>query len=124
MLPYWNKPEVYPDKFQQKAKDCIRSHATKAGLSIDNFCLTYRWSIKQLAKDFADALYGKCPYGHEQFSTLLYDLTIDIMNPNEPPDYGLNTRIVCRRCNCEKGGKTLAEYARWKARFRGQLKLF
>src|SRR5262249_44231693 len=112
------------DRLLAKARDTIRRHARKWGLTAADFCEQFGWNIDQLKHDINHASKNGCPYCHRQFATMghgLSDITIDIINPKTDPLYTTNTKIICQTCNREKGrtppeiwAHKLICWARWE----------
>jgi hypothetical protein len=108
------------DRLMAKAIRAIRRHALKFGKSVKEFCREFDWSAKQLAHDYGHAMKNGCPYCNWPFATMpgfadLSCLTVDVIDPNKPPHYKTNVKIVCDTCNGQKGDMTPEEYAAYLA---------
>jgi len=85
----------------------------------------FLWDIPRMSHDMEHAWQGVCECG-QRFQDMpngLHDLTIDIINPVEPPYWGMNTRFICTTCNRKKSktppnlwGASQAGWARWNKR--------
>lgn len=113
-----------------KAADTRRRHAKKwidrgDVRNVRDFGRRFGWEIKQMAHDIDHAHRNGCPYCFQLFSTMphgLADVTLDIVDPEDEPDYRTNTRWVCQSCNREKArtppalwGAKCRAWARWRA---------
>jgi hypothetical protein len=98
------------DRPFEKAKRTIESHAVKyvkQGLAANkgDFVRRYRWDAKRMAYEIQHAHENTCAYCWQPYAEMehgLADVTLDIVNPQEPPWYGLNTQWCCQTCNREK----------------------
>ncbi len=103
---------------KEKARRTIRSHVEKyiklgAVENTEEFIERFSWYIDQIAHDIEHAYKNGCAYCHELFSGMgngLVDVTLDIINPKEPPYYKTNTKWVCNTCNNAKKGKSPQEW--------------
>jgi hypothetical protein len=77
----------------------------------------------------AEHVYGNgcqnCGNAFAEMGHGLADITLDVVDPEAPPTYGVNTRWICMTCNRAKGKMPLARYAelqrcwnRWQLRQR------
>jgi hypothetical protein len=114
-----------------KAQDTLRHHSRKfvergivesASVLVEHF----GWDVRRMAHE-AEHTYGNgCGYCGEPFSEMdhgLADITLDIVDPESPPHYGINTRWICQTCNRAKGRRPPGEWGairsmweKWKRR--------
>lgn len=95
-----------------KARWMLYSHAKKYGMKPAQFAKKFGWSIIQMAHDINHNLENWCPYCTRAYKDMghgLRDLTLDIINPEEPPYY-TNVRYCCATCNTMKGHRGAADY--------------
>ena len=94
-----------------KARDMLYSHTTSynskngSQLKPAQFAKKFGWSIRQTVHDIAHGFENWCSYCEDPYSGMghgLADLTLDIINPKEPPYYSTNTKYCCRTCNTIK----------------------
>ena len=119
------------DRWRDKIRSTIRNHARKyinRGLAADiaEFVSTFGWHLDDMKHDAEHVYKNGCQVCHRLFSSMehgLADLTLDVINPTEPPYYISNTKWICRTCNREKGrtpphlwAQKLAEWRRWERR--------
>ena len=93
------------DRAVAKAKRMLYSHAKKYGMKPVQFANKFGWSIKQMVHDINHNFENWCPYCTQPYKDMghgLADLTLDIINPEEPPYY-TNVRYCCSTCNSIKG---------------------
>ena len=113
----------------QKARDAYKHHAQKF---IERGIITHRdelrtafgWNLNQMSHDIKHASKNGCRYCEQLFSKMAHGLasvTLDIINPEDPPFYQTNVAWVCRTCNTEKQrtppavwGQILQCYRRWR----------
>jgi hypothetical protein len=118
-------------RFRIKAQSAIDGHAVKLvrkGLiqSKRELMEKYGWNVTDMAHDMEHAFKNGCPECRELFGNMangLADLTIDIVDPKQPPYYGLNTRLFCMTCNRVKGQMSPEEWAgerRWRREWQQQ----
>ncbi len=84
----------------------------------------YGWDPDRMSHEAQHVYANGCQYCGESFANMghgLWDITLDVFDPNTPPYYPANTRWVCGTCNRAKSrtppdewGAKLADYARWK----------
>jgi hypothetical protein len=68
----------------------------------------YDWRIDTMCKHYDDAMLGVCP-GTCRRRLLELDrreISIDIIDPEHPPMWHLNTRFMCVPCNLKKSNHT------------------
>lgn len=114
------------NRFRIKATSTLRAHARSLGLSVDELRNEFRWSVDQIAHDAERAWGNGCPDCRKPFTVIasgLGDLTLDVIDPQGKPYYGLNTRWICMTCNRHKHttskdqyGSDLVEWQRHEAR--------
>jgi len=119
--------EKSPQRSKPKARAILYSHCQKYnrryGTSYTpmGFASKFGWSLDQIVHDIEHAFSNWCSYCGSAYSKMshgLADVTLDIINPDEPWYYS-NTRFCCATCNKRKGelspekwGKFLASYKR------------
>lgn len=94
----------------------IKKHAKQYGMTMREFIEKYGWDTKQMVHDIKHSAEGVCPYCHEPFmrtGDILRNITIDIVNPDLPPDYRSNTKRVCMMCNTTKQRRSLEWWERY-----------
>lgn len=123
-------------RWREKISSTIRRHATRLGYSAQALRDTYGWTIDRMSRDAEHAYRGSCLYCGALFETMVHgptDLTLDIVNREEPPYYTTNTRWVCVTCNRQKSrtpaavwGALRAAWDAWKKRPKApeQMRLF
>ena len=93
------------DRFRSKARDTIRRHGQKWGMSPSEFADRFGWTIDAVAHEMEHAWGNGCIHCRVSYSDMkngLWDMTVDIEDPDADPFWGANTRIVCATCNREK----------------------
>lgn len=99
------------NRFTAKARQTFNRHATKyikQGLANDpgDFALKFGWDVKRIAHEMEHA-YGngcsECGLPYEPMGHGPADITVDIWDPRLPPEYGVNTRLICSTDNQQKG---------------------
>jgi len=93
------------DRAVAKATRMLYSHAKKYGMKPMAFAKKFGWSITQMVHDINHNFDNWCPYCTEAYQKMghgLADLTLDIINPQDPPYYE-NVRFCCSTCNSIKG---------------------
>ena len=78
------------DRAVVKATKMLYNHAKKYGMRPRQFAKKFGWSIKQISHDINHNFENWCPYCIEAYQKMghgLRDLTLDIINPEEPPYY-------------------------------------
>jgi hypothetical protein len=104
----------------KKAADTVKHHAKRFGMTTSDFTRRYGWEVARVAHDIEHAYENTCSYCWRPYVEMahgLADVTIDIIDPGQPPYYA-NTRPCCRTCNTEKGRLTPVEWARKLAGWR------
>lgn len=115
----------------KKAQAAVLTHTPKLmkrGLisSAQELITRYGWNAQEMAQDIAHAFADACPYCREKFDTMphgLGDVTLDIVDPENPPYYKTNVQWVCMTCNRAKArtppeiwSEKLAMWAEWRRR--------
>jgi hypothetical protein len=93
------------NRWRQKAKDTRDRHARKLGFSVAELRDVYGWELHRMAHEAEHAYSNGCRYCGEGFHTMhhgLGDITLDIVNTNDPPYYAVNCNWCCVTCNVEK----------------------
>lgn len=95
-----------------KARKMLYNHAEKYSedhpaevMKPAQFAKKFGWSITQMVHDISHNFENWCSYCGEPYNGMghgLADLTLDIINPDEPPYY-TNVRYCCSTCNSTKG---------------------
>jgi hypothetical protein len=109
-----------------KARWAIAHHARKfirAGVvrSKKELVVVFGWRAVDMARDIAYTWTNGCPDCSRPFAQIpngLSSMTIDIIDPRQPPHYRTNTRWVCRACCRVKAAippEDWAAYQRWLA---------
>jgi hypothetical protein len=120
-----------PGRFRVKAQSAIGTHTPKLvrkGLiqSKRELIEKYGWNVAEMAHDIEHAFKNGCPECRELFGTMpngLADVTLDIVDPKQPPYYGVNTRWFCMTCNRIKGQMSSEQWGaegRWRREWRKQ----
>lgn len=123
------------NRFVAKAKSTFRHHAKAFMEERENrpawisapaeLADRFSWDVNRIAQDMEHAWQGSCECGQrfEDMPNGTHDLTVDIINPKEPPHWGINTRFLCTTCNRKKSqtparlwGAMKAAWSRWKRR--------
>lgn len=66
----------------------------------------FGWELGRMAEDAKHAYDGRCSDCGCTFASMvngLFDLTLDVRQPTDPPYYGTNTAWICQTCNRAKG---------------------
>lgn len=123
------------NRFIAKAKNTFKHHA-KAFMEVRKdrpawitapaeLADRFLWDVARIAHDMEHAWQNGCECGQkfQEMPNGLHDLTVDIINPADPPYWGLNTRFICTTCNRKKSrtkpslwGAMKAAWARWNKR--------
>lgn len=99
------------NRWLTKARDALRGHARKLGFTTSELADTYGWSTERMAHEAEHAYDNGCPECGDSFRDMghgLADITLDVIDPQSPPIYGMNTRWICMTCNRAKGRTSLA----------------
>jgi hypothetical protein len=107
-----------------KVDTTTRSHARRRGVTAAEL-RSQGWDRHHMAHDAEHAYANGCQHCRHAFSDMghgLADLTLDIIDPERPAFYGVNTRWICATCNREKGAtppelwaETVLCHRRWEA---------
>src|SRR5580765_4300284 len=90
----------------RKATNSLQHHAEQYGLSPSEFGKRYGWKSDRMAHHILHDLENTCFYceiPYEKMGHGMSDITLDIINPKNPPYYYDNVRWCCQTCNSEKG---------------------
>jgi hypothetical protein len=101
------------DRFAAKARDALRRHAARLGITKADLTARYGWEVGHMAEEARQTYAGSCPYCFAAFDLMghgLQDLTLDIVDRTQPPYYRTNTRWVCQTCNRAKGSLAPADF--------------
>lgn len=95
-------------RWPAKARDVIRRHALRLGVTKEYLITVCGWDAERLAHD-AEFQYGNgcnyCGHAYRDMGHGLADITLDIVDRSQPPHYRTNTRWCCQTCNRKKGDK-------------------
>jgi len=114
------------DRAPAKARAILYSHCERYNrrngtrLTPNQFAIKFDWSVKQIAHDIAHAHENWCSYCRGAYKGMghgLADVTLDIINPEDPPYY-TNTRFCCATCNRRKGEMGATAFGRYLASVR------
>jgi len=104
-----------------KAARTLRHHAEdllakgKIGEK-DELKKRYGWNLADMAHDIAHTYTNGCKYCRETFASMghgLRDITLDIMDPEKPPNYRTNVQWCCSTCNSIKQSMPPEEWGEW-----------
>lgn len=104
------KEEQADQRFRSKAKGAMRRHAMKLKekdliKSQADLEELYGWSIDRMMEDIKRVLREGCSYCLQKIDVIEQGLgvvTLDILDPQNPPHYSTNVKWCCARCNSEK----------------------
>jgi hypothetical protein len=97
------------DQLRTKVLRTIGGHARWKELSTTEFTARYGWHEEQMIRDVQHALEHGCGYCGDAY-TALRDVTFDVKDQREEPDYATNVTLCCNRCNSSKGDTPLANW--------------
>lgn len=113
------------NRWLRKATDALRGHARKLGLTTAEL-RQHGWAPDRMAHEAEHVYANGCPECGEPFIGMghgLADITLDVIDVDAPPVYGLNTRWICMTCNRMKGRTPIAiraakhlAWGKWTAR--------
>jgi 5-methylcytosine-specific restriction endonuclease McrA len=106
------------NRWPDKVRGTIRRHARKLGIAAQTLEVKFGWNIQRLVRDAQRAYEHTCAYCDEKFAGMghgLGDITLDIVNPKEPPFYLTNVRWICMTCNRQKSRTPPATWAAKRA---------
>ena len=113
------------NRWREKVATCRRREGKKLGYSTADLESRFRWELDRMAYDAEHTYQNTCPYCWRPFEEMghgLADLTLDIVDVDQQPHYGINTRWCCATCNSEKQrtppemwGRKLAAWRQWEA---------
>ena len=91
----------------------LRRHAERLSIPKSDLIKRHGWNVSYMAVEAQQTYAGACPYCHATFEGMghgLQDITLDIVDPAQPPYYRTNARWVCQTCNRKKGRLSPAEF--------------
>jgi hypothetical protein len=97
-----------------KARTTRRSHARRLGISVPTLEHDYGWELVRIAGELEHAYAGNCPGCGQAFAEMpngIQDLTVDVIDRDAAPVWGVNTRPLCQTDNRRKGITTTAKRA-------------
>lgn len=108
------------DRYLAKARSTFNRHATKFlrdGIikSRSELAEHFGWILKNMAHDIEHAFKNGCYICRRPFAEMpngLQSLTLDILDPEQPPYYMTNVRYPCQTCNRGKSQTPPADFAR------------
>lgn len=116
-----NRTESKSDRRERhKARDTRARHARRFGIPIYEMEHYYGWDLDRIESDIIAVRDKGClrcrivEKGVVIFNYIpdgLDDIHIDILDPTEPPFYGVNAAAVCATCNLHKGSRSLLRHA-------------
>jgi hypothetical protein len=124
------------DRWPAKIRATINLHARRLHTTAIALAQEFGWNPGRMIHDAKHAYENGCCYCGQRFKEMghgLNDLTLDIVNPTDPPFYYTNVRWACMTCNREKSrtpaalwGAKLAAWEMWRRLPKGprQRKLF
>ena len=110
--------EKRKDRWPAKIRDMIRSHAERLKISVRELREDFGWEFDRMLHEAQHAYANGCAYCGYPFKLMgngLSDLTLDIVNPTDPPYYATNVRWVCATCNREKSRTTASTWGAKRA---------
>lgn len=94
------------NRWLAKANASIAHHARRLGIPRERLRTDFGWKPELIAHDLEHAYANCCGYcdgRYDEMANGLADLTLDIVNPEDPPYYRTNVSPCCLTCNREKG---------------------
>lgn len=111
-----NRTEPKNDRRERhKARDTRARHARRFEIPIDEMEHYYGWALDLIEADIITVRDQGCERcrvvkgGQVVYNYIprsLDEIHIDIIDPTEPPFYGVNTQVTCGTCNRRKGSKS------------------
>jgi hypothetical protein len=101
-----------------KIRDTIRRHAARLNLTVTQLQQEFGWTVDRMMHEAQHAYANGCSYCGASFAAMghgLHDLTLDIVNPQDPPYYITNTRWVCQTCNRQKSKTSAKDWSAKRA---------
>lgn len=101
-----------------KARSAVLTHGRRfmlKGITAVDLVKRFGWRIQIMAQDIDKAVTDICPYCRRPFSEMpngLADITLDVVDQNKDPYYGINTKWSCMTCNRAKAKSTPEQWAR------------
>jgi hypothetical protein len=117
------------NRWLPKCRKAINTHADKfvargVASSRSEFVERFGWDLRAMAHEVEHAYTNGCPYCHQPFGKMgngPRDITLDVIDPEQPPYYRTNCRWVCSTCNSAKArtpprlfGARLAAAEKWR----------
>jgi len=119
------RKQVSDGRWQVKIRDTIRRHAARLGIPVARLERDFGWVSSRMLHEAQHAYGNGCGYCGATFKSMghgLSDLTLDVVNPDDPPYYTTNVRWCCMTCNREKSrtprdewGARCAAWEAWKS---------
>jgi hypothetical protein len=108
-----DKKQINP--WPAKVRSSIWHHAKKYGFTAREFCQKYGWTISRLTYVLSHTYENTCEYCYRSYKEMrngIADITLDIVDPDQPPFFPTNVKPCCRTCNTEKGSMPPERWAR------------
>ena len=102
----------WANRWAVKARNVIYNHAKKYGFEPRDFIEKFGWNINRIAHMFQHEYENTCRYCGQLYREMghgLRDITLDIINPAEPP-YMTNVQVCCQTCNSSKGKRGATDF--------------
>ena len=102
------------NRWLHKAEDTIRRHSQRLQIPRPVLIDRYQWTPQRIAHDFEHAYANGCRYCGVRYVEMMHgpsDITLDVINPLEPPYYAVNVTMCCQTCNREKSRLSPADWA-------------
>jgi hypothetical protein len=108
------------NRYAVKARNALISHGHKfvrKGVIRcgDELGSRFGWDLRRMAHDIEHAFKNGCSYCAVSYADMpngLADLTLDIIDPAQPPYYATNTKWCCQTCNRSKAKTTPIRWAK------------
>ncbi|HKE66807.1 MAG TPA: hypothetical protein VKB59_19450 [Micromonosporaceae bacterium] len=110
-----NRTEDKRDRRERhKARTTRARHARKFDIAIDELEDHYGWTLDAIEAAIICCYINGCPPSDDgetcgQPVRNLDDVTVDIIDPTQPPFWGVNTRVICATCNRKKGRRSVLQ---------------
>jgi len=104
----------FANRWVEKARATRRAHAKKLDISVPVLEHDYGWELARMACELEHAYGGNCPECGQAFVEMpngIQDLTVDVIDRDAAPVWGVNTRPLCQTDNRRKGIATPAKRA-------------
>jgi 5-methylcytosine-specific restriction endonuclease McrA len=102
------------DRWTAKARDTIRRHAKKYGISPAVFMDKFGWDVPRVTHILKHASENTCCYCRDPYEAMGHgpaDITMDIIDPRKEPYLDTNAQPCCATCNRRKGNRTPEEWS-------------